>query len=136
MGAWRVNTFDNDFACDWMCDLEDTDDLSLVEQAFDAIEENGDEYLEADLASEALAACEVVACLKGNPGPGDSSTESLDEWIEAHPLIPSNKLVERALAAIDRVTSPESELLEVWIDSDTKDEWLAAVADLRTRVHS
>lgn len=65
MGAWDVDTFDNDTACDWAYDLADASDLSLVQQTLEAVLQTGDEYLEMDPACEALAACEVIARLKG-----------------------------------------------------------------------
>ena len=42
-------------------------------------------------------------------------------------------MVKGALAAIDRIQRPPSELMELWEEEDP-DEWLAAVADLRRRV--
>lgn len=64
MGAWGVLAFDNDDACDWAHDLESVDDFSLIESAFEDVESE-DEYLEADEASIALAACEVLARANG-----------------------------------------------------------------------
>jgi len=62
MGAWGVLAFDNDEANDWAYDLVEADDLSLVESAFDMVAA-ADDYLEAPDASNALAACEVLARL-------------------------------------------------------------------------
>src|SRR6185369_8090049 len=88
MGAWGVLAFDNDDANDWAYDVEDTDDLSLVESAFGAVEE-AEDNLEAPDASNALAACEVLARLKGKAGYKNSYTAKVDEWVAAHPLAPS-----------------------------------------------
>jgi len=136
MGAWGTGVFDNDYACDWKCDLEESEDLALVEETFEQIEENGEEYLESDLGSEALAACEVIARLKGNWGPRNAYTESLDNWVINHPLCPPVELIQNALAAIDRIMTSPSELLEVWFEDSDKDEWLKVVADLRSRVQA
>ncbi len=91
MGAWGVLTFDNDDANDWAYGLDDVDDLSLVESTFDVLEES-DDYLEAPDASNALAACEVLARLNGKPGYKNSYTEKVDDWVAAHPLKPSDDL--------------------------------------------
>ena len=46
MGAWGELAFDNDTANDWAYGLDDASDLSLVESAFDELEEVGDDYLD------------------------------------------------------------------------------------------
>jgi len=37
MGAWGTGNFDNDTALDWVYDLEDREDLSLVVDTIDAV---------------------------------------------------------------------------------------------------
>lgn len=133
MGAWGVLAFDNDDANDWAYDLEGADDLSLVESAFDTVEE-ADDYLEAPDASNALAACEVLARLNGKPGYKNAYTEKVDEWVAAHLQTPSPSLVSRANAAIDRILGENSELKELWAESDENSAWLASVEDLRQRL--
>jgi hypothetical protein len=135
MGAWSAETFGNDTACDWSYGLENVDDLSLVRQAFEAVLDEGDDYLDADIACEGLAACEVIARLKGNWGVRNSFTEPVDQWVETHKAAPSETLVRTALAVIDRVLAPQSELRELWEEADAS-EWRGAVADLRARVGS
>ncbi len=132
MGAWGYGAFDNDDAGDWAFGLEETDDLSLVEEAIDGVLE-ADGYLDAPAASEALAACEVIARLQGRYGKRDSSTEDVDAWVEAHRLPVPPELIDRADRAIDRIIGPESELRELWDDAGAE-AWLASVEELRGRV--
>ena len=66
MGAWSHEAFGNDTACDWADGLEEVDDLSLVEAAIDAVVDAPGGDLDASEACEALAAAEVVACLRGH----------------------------------------------------------------------
>ncbi|MEA3308039.1 MAG: DUF4259 domain-containing protein [Chloroflexota bacterium] len=134
MGAWGVNTFDNDTACDWKYELQDIDDLSLVRKTLTRVLAVGNEYLDSDAACEGLAACEVIARLKGNWGIRDAYTESLDQWVENHPIEPPTDLVNQALAAIDRVLTVPSELMELWDEGGENKEWHDAVEDLRSRV--
>ena len=134
MGAWGTLAFDNDDACDWALDLATSDDLSLVETAFEELQAVGNEYLEVDVASRALAACEVVARLQGRPGYANAYTVGVDEWVAAHPGSPEPEQVRRATAALDRVLTSPSELLELWEDTSESSEWLAGVADLRARL--
>lgn len=134
MGAWGELAFDNDTANDWAYGLEDVDDLSLVEAALAAVEETGPAYLDADLGSEALAACEVLARLRGRHGYRNAYTEKVDAWAAAHAaLVVSPALVTRAAAVLDRVLADPSELCELWEEGDGG-AWRATVADLRRRV--
>lgn len=133
MGAWSADAFGNDAACDWASGLEDVHDLRLVRRALDAVLSGSDDYLDSDIACEGLAACEVVARLKGHWGLRNAYTETVDQWVEAHPIKPPENLVRAALAAIARILSPPSELLELWEEADAE-EWRAAVEDLQHRV--
>jgi len=64
MGTWSHEPFGNDDACDWSYELFDSNDLSSVEAALNSVL-NGDDYLEASTASNAVAAVEVIAKLLG-----------------------------------------------------------------------
>jgi hypothetical protein len=54
MGAWGERVFENDTASDWADELDDVDDLSLVQSAFDELEAVANGYLEHDPACNAL----------------------------------------------------------------------------------
>ena len=134
MDDWGELAFDNDTANDWSYALDDFDDLALVEEAFDDLEEVGAEPLEADVARDALAACEVLARLLGRHGYRNDYSANADRWVDAHPQIPSAALLARATAAIDRVLAAPSELVDLWVEADGGEKWRGAVADLRRRV--
>ena len=134
MGAWSVDAFGNDDAGDWAEELEGAQDLSPIQAAVDAVLAVGDEYLEAPEASRALAAIEVLARLGGNPGEKSAYTDVVDNWISSTDLKPTVELVDKAQAAIVRILAENSELKELWEDSDDYDAWTASVDDLRTRV--
>jgi hypothetical protein len=133
MGAWGALAFDNDTANDWAYGLEESDGLALVESALTEVEEVGGAYLDQDVACNALAACEVLARLRGNHGYKNAYTEKVDTWVTAHPSSPSPVLLKRALSAIDRILGDESELRELW-DESGGDEWRKGIDDLRQRV--
>lgn len=134
MGAWDVRSFDNDSACDWGRKLVDRSDSGLLAAALARVLASSDEYLDADAACEALAAAEVVARLRGRWGPRNTYTEPVDVWVQANPMEPGSELIEQTVAAIDRVLSEPSELLDLWLESDDFDRWREAVSDLRARV--
>jgi hypothetical protein len=132
MGAWGVLAFDNDDANDWAYELDGVNDLSLVETALAAVE-GADDYLEVTEACNALAACEVLARLRGNFGYQNAYTEKVDLWVKKHPLKPSAELIARASSVLDRILADGSELRELWEEADAT-EWLASISDLRGRM--
>lgn len=134
MGAWSHDAFGNDAACDWAQGLEEVSDLSLVEAALQAALGTGVDGLDADVACEALAAIEVLARLRGNPGYSNAYTERADDWAARTRLVPPAALLAQAEAALDLISGPASELRELWDDSGEADDWLASIASLRARL--
>ncbi|HRK35160.1 MAG TPA: DUF4259 domain-containing protein [Candidatus Hydrogenedentes bacterium] len=134
MGAWDVNAFGNDTACDWLYMLEEARDLSLVEETLDRVLNAGDEYIDASDAEEALVAIEVVARLQGNWGERSSYSELADAWVEQSDIKPSAALAKKAKQVIARILSDPSELKELWEESDEFTEWKDSVAELDSRV--
>jgi len=135
MGAWGELAFDNDAANDWAHGLEEVDDLSLVESALGELEDVGDEYLDQDVACNALAASEVLARLHGNFGYRNAYTEKVDTWVMAHPTKPGPALLKRASEAILRILGESSELRELWEEGD-RNSWRKSVEDLRQRLRA
>ena len=67
MGAWGISAFENDNALDWLGDFCDNPNEQSLEDAFAAVNEIGEEYLEAPESDEALIAAEVIASLLSLP---------------------------------------------------------------------
>ena len=129
MGAWGTGSFENDDALDWMGDLAESGDAAAVESALKVVAESTG-YLEAPEGSAALAAAEVVAALRGQPA-GDLPEEvALFTRGRARP---SPELVATARAAVERVLQ-DSELRELWEETDDFETWQAGVADLVRRL--
>ncbi len=136
MGTWLVDSFGNDDACDWADGLEEVSDLSLVEAAIDAVIAFGNEYVEAPEATEAIAAIEVIARLQGNWGERSAYSLNTDMWVEEHKLLqPSKDLVQKAHQAIARIVGENSELNELWQESDEYNVWLESITELKSRVN-
>jgi hypothetical protein len=136
MGAWDHTTFGNDDACDWVGDLCSCEDLSFVEETLGAVIDTGEEYLEAPASSQAIAAAEVVARLQGRLGIRNAYTESVDEWVAAHPQIVPAALAHKAHAALDRILTQPSELLELWQESDDFESWKGTITELKSRIQT
>jgi hypothetical protein len=134
MGAWSHESFGNDDACDWIADLREGTDLGPIDVVLDEVLAVGGDYLEAPLASQAIAAAEVVARLQGHAGVRDAYSEALDEWVAGIKLLPSPQLASKARRALERILAAPSELLELWEESGEPGEWRAAVEDLESRI--
>jgi hypothetical protein len=132
MGAWGDLPFENDDALDWVNGLNRVSDLSYVQQTFAAVEES-EMYLEAPLACAALAACEVLARLRGKSGYQNPSTKSVDQWVREHPQQPSDELLELATWVIKLILGPQSELRALFEEGNAK-PWIESVKELRERL--
>ncbi len=134
MGAWSTGNFSNDTANDWTAEFVEIGELSFVRQVLEKVAATGaEENLCERVSCHALAACEVIARLKGHWGTRDSFSKKVDDWVLANPTEPSSGLVQIALRAIDRIVTAPSELMELW-NEVMAPEWRATVADLRERV--
>ena len=60
MGAWAEDAFGNDTACDWAGEFSDAPSMEKVITTIEAVISE-EEYIDSDVAAEALVACEVVA---------------------------------------------------------------------------
>ena len=132
-GAWDTGSFDNDDALDWVWELSESDDLSVVENTLEeAVDASG--YLEAPTASMAIAAAEVVAALRGKPR--SELPSEVDSWVKTRKLAVGSDLVKTARNAISAVRNPESsELAQLWSESEElADIWQADLADLLKRL--
>lgn len=135
MGSWAEDSFGNDTAADWVGDfVESGEDLTAVSVALNAVIQVGGEYLDSDLAAEAIAACEVVARLRGNWGKRSAYSEDLDAWIEANPTNVPDTLIQQAVKVLDRIQGENSDLQELWDEGERNETWHSEIDDLRNRV--
>ncbi|WP_411850244.1 DUF4259 domain-containing protein [Stenotrophomonas sp. LGBM10] len=131
MGAWAADSFGNDDAADWVCDLDDHSGLALVREALADVL-GAEDYVEAPEASKALAAIEIIAAGLGRPTAAFTADEDAVAWVaKVKPAIDA-ALVKDALKAIERILADDSELRQLWEESDSAEEWLQEVATLRS----
>lgn len=133
MGAWSHEPFGNDDASDWAVDLEETKDLSLIEEALNNALET-DEYLDAPEASVAIAAIEVIAKLLGKGTQTDAYSEEIDKWVKSVSIKPNSALIAKANRVLERVLDEDSELRELWEEVGA-DDWLNSVNALRKAIN-
>jgi hypothetical protein len=131
MGSWGVASFENDAAADWFLLVEEAVDpgavmASAIDEALSAAD-----HLEGDVSREAIAAAELCACCAGQPP--DRLPDNVDGWVQTNPHGPHADEVELAVQAVTRVRE-ESELRDLWEDSEDLAQWLAEVDRLLTRL--
>jgi hypothetical protein len=138
MGAWGWGSFENDEALDWVIDLERSKNLSVITGSLDAILGSDDDYLDATDCSMALAAAETVAALAGRPEP--SLPDEVTRWTKDRQQEPppEGPLVDdrdkaKARQAVEAILS-DSELKELWEETDEFERWKATVTDLLERL--
>jgi hypothetical protein len=132
-GAWDTGPFANDDALDWVWELSESNDLSVVETTVRSAA-NSSGYLEAPTASMAIAAAEVVAALRGNPR--SDLPDEVSEWVHAHSVSVEEDLLKVARKAIENTKNKDSsELAQLWMDSEElMDAWLKDLDDLLERL--
>jgi len=130
MGTWSHESFGNDTANDWAYELEDATDFSVIEAALQVALDEGDEYLDADLAMEAIAAVEVIAKRLGKGTQSDVYTEKVDQWLETISEQPNDGLLSLAKRVLERIVADDSELKELWLESDEYELWLGNIQQL------
>lgn len=131
MGTWSHESFGNDTANDWAYELEDATDFSVIEAALQVALDEGDEYLDADLAMEAIAAVEVIAKRLGKGTQSDVYTEKVDQWLETISEQPSDGLLSLEKRVLERIVADDSELKELWLESDEYELWLGNIQQLK-----
>lgn len=127
MGAWGARSFENDDALDWVWELEESSDDSVVRAALAAVHEDG--VVEAPEAACACAAAEVVAAAGGSPARWLPS--EVTAWVAANGAAVVG-LREEARAAVQRIAEG-SELQQLWAEAGAA-EWDAGIADLLGRL--
>lgn len=133
MGAWDTGPFENDDAMDWVGELTGSDDMAVIESAFDTVIDRDEELIEAPDCCNALAAAEVVAALHGKPC--DSLPKEIVGWVIGKAK-PGDALVRKARDAVAEVGTDQSELLELWKEAEPADlqKWLESIDDLKKRL--
>jgi hypothetical protein len=133
MGAWGTGSFENDMALDWGSEFE-AEGASAIYGAFAELDDSED-YIDVDVGSMVVAACEVVAAVEGSAPPGDAPAD-FASLLEAHKDEVRNDSDLRAacIAALAKIAAKDgtSELADLWSEADQDID--AMLADLRRRL--
>ncbi len=135
MGAWGIGNFENDLGLDYLFEVEDNLNIDyLIGTIKSGLKED---YLDSDMASEALIAIELIAASKGNPSNDYEVEDNIRKFVEKDlkSQIKKEHLVLCEMM-IDKVLDKEnSELYELWRESDDYfADWFDAIQDLKIRL--
>lgn len=138
MGAWGAGSFENDTALDWAATVETVDDVRApfdrLKRDTDSAPEGPNLILDADQASELIAAAETVAMMMGRRIPGfpDELAAKLEAAGE-----PDDLLWHQARNAVLHALR-NSELAELWaetVEEDGANEWHGEITGLVDRLN-
>jgi len=127
MGTWSEEPFGNDTAADWAWELDEADSWAFVTDVLQGYAAGDEE--DADRDAIAVAAAAVVAHGSGLPLSEEEDVESVEGFL-ARVGAPPASVVALARAALDKVGG-DSELAELWDESDEIDDWRATLTRLR-----
>lgn len=133
MGAWGSGTFDNDDALDWLGELEASKKSSVIAATIKKVTQPTKPVLESSDCCAALAAAELVAAAAGTGSP--YLPEEALQFLADHPLKVDAKLMADTHLALEKIAS-DSELKDVWDESDTPEDWYDCIAELKQRLKS
>ena len=132
MGAWGADSFENDDAADWLGDFCDKPDKTFIVSALSQISEmSADDYLEASDCCAGIAAAEIMAALKGSPN--SNLSDEAKSCVSQLKFTVDQNLTILAVNAMERIRT-NSELKELWDESESPDEWYDAMGNLIERL--
>jgi hypothetical protein len=134
MGTWGTGNFENDDALDWLIEFERVEDISIIEKTLDVVVNREDVYLDAPNACRALVAIEVLTAL--NNAISTKLPDEVQRWVrqnQRHNQIDFAGLFLLAMKAIQRIKT-DSELKELWEDTEFESEWFEVLNDLEVRL--
>ena len=138
MGAWGAGSFENDAAMDWAASVNCIEDVrkpfDRLKQDTDAHKGAGQLVVDADYASELIAAAEAVAMLLGRRS-RDFPEELAQRLADAGE--PDNLLFHQARNAVLHAMR-HSELAELWEEASVEagaNAWLAELTTLIDRLN-
>lgn len=133
MGAWGIGSFDNDDAADFLADVTESGDLSLIREVLGNVIAST-EYVEAPDACQAIAASEVLAAALGRPTSAAQQEDEIGQWVARIRPTVDNALAAQARDALTRILAQDSELRELWAETEEFSEWQATVVELRRQL--
>ncbi len=118
MGAWGVKPFENDSASDFLYEFENNSFEEILKNAFELEDED---YIEVDEGSVIVAASEILAKIIKN------KENELPDNLKIDKNINIKELSKKAKNSLEIVISENSELNELWQESDEYEKWVETI---------
>jgi tetratricopeptide (TPR) repeat protein len=132
LGSWDVSVFGNDEAREWLSELIlSTSTEPIFRALVNAAKVRDTEYLQAPECERALAAAELVASARGKPG--SEIPPALTTWLSEQKFVAGTQIADLAIRVLDRIAA-NSELRELWADTDSAEDWENTVRNLQQRL--
>jgi hypothetical protein len=132
MGTWGTGSFENDQALDWLAELMETNDLSLLEESL--VIKDIQSYLDVNIAIDIIVACEIVAALLNKSS--EKLPNDAKKWIKKNNNLDAMCLVAKCKNGLSRIVAKNSEIKELWEESDSFGEWMTKIKELTSRINS
>ncbi|MDA8746421.1 DUF4259 domain-containing protein [Rubripirellula amarantea] len=130
MSTWGPRTFEDDFACDWLEDLEDSDPISFFTHCLDLSDQDALNFV---ACVGVLGTSELIHGVLAEPR--EKMPEQALSWIENHENLADElkALVPAAIAGIDRVLKTSSAMRMRWQDAGEihHSTWIGEVLELQ-----
>jgi hypothetical protein len=126
MGAWGSGPFDNDDVADWAWSLEDSTDDAVLRAAL----QDGADTVKPNASTSQIAIAAAAVVVAGRSGDSGQLPEEVGAWLDAHHDLPWSDLADLARAALANVAK-DSELLDLWAESDDAETWRADLEALQ-----
>lgn len=123
MGAWSAGPFDNDDAADFLMELEEAPSWQTVRKAFEDVLSNSD-YIDI---SEGARVCAGAALITVAAGKSEVSAQDIHMTLDAMGPVPDG-LAFMARQALRRVSTGDSEIRELYLDTGSYSDWTETVA--------
>ena len=135
MGAWGHRPFEDDAALDFVWDIEEAENPKdiITEALTNAVEA---EYLEYDEANAAIvSAAYIDSAVNGTKytTPEMSEPYEVDTFSTRFPELDLSDLKIKAVAALEKVIGEDSELKELWEESE-EPAWQQGIEEMIKRL--
>ena len=130
MSTWGPRTFEDDFACDWLDDLEESDSIAFLSHCLDLTDQEAVNFV---ACVGVLCTSELIHGVLREPR--EKMPEQALSWIEAHEEDAEQLklMLPAAITGIDRVLKTTSAMRMRWQDAGEihHSTWVGEVLELQ-----
>jgi hypothetical protein len=120
MGTWQVGPFDNDVAMDFCDEIEVTPDELVLKRLSSVLAAVAGRPGRVELHEGHLAVAAAGLVAAGRSRSAATGNASVDEWLSLHRPVTDQDSARIALAALEKVSGPDSEWMDLWATTDQR----------------